>query len=107
MRAYVAPSRFILRSAALDCKLNIEGCGYAYDPAGNRLLEQVDDTVRAWTHDRLNRLITQQVGGMLTIAGAVDETAGVRVDGRPASVDTAGSFVGGAQVAALARRGSP
>lgn len=73
--------------------------GYGYDPAGNRLFEQVDDTVRAWTHDRLNRLVTQQAGGILGIAGNVNEPATVRVDGRLASVDATGLFVGGVQVA--------
>ncbi len=32
---------------------------YAYDPAGNRTAEQMDDTVTSATHDSLNRLVTQ------------------------------------------------
>lgn len=48
---------------------------YGYDPAGNRLFEQIDDGVTAWTHDRLNRLQTQAGGGILQVAGTVNEPA--------------------------------
>ena len=70
---------------------------YGYDPAGNRLFEQIDDAVTAWTYDRLNRLVTQQAGGVLRVAGTVNEPATVRIDGRPATVDASGVFVGGIQ----------
>jgi hypothetical protein len=70
-----------------------------YDQGGNRLFEQIDDTVTAWTYDRLNRLVTQQAAGLLRVAGSVNEPATVRVQGRPASIDASGLFVGGVQVA--------
>ena len=72
---------------------------YGYDPAGNRVFEQVDDTVTSWTHDRLNRLVAQQAGGRLRVAGTIDEPATVRVGSRPASLDANGLFVGGVEVA--------
>src|SRR5690606_9927188 len=61
----------------------LQGCAYGYDPAGNRLCEQIDDTVTAWSHDRLNRLVTQQAGGLLKVEGTLNEPANVRIDGRP------------------------
>jgi hypothetical protein len=67
---------------------------YGYDPAGNRLFEQIDDSVTTWTYDRLNRLLTQRAGGALRVAGTVNEPATVRVAQQPASVDAAGVFVG-------------
>ncbi len=48
---------------------------YAYDPAGNRLVEQIDDGVTAWTSDALNRLVAQAGGGVLQVEGRVDEPA--------------------------------
>jgi RHS repeat-associated protein len=72
---------------------------YAYDPAGNRLAEQIDDAATSWTYDRLNRLETQQVGGGLRVAGQIGEPATVRVQGQPATVDASGQFVGTLPVA--------
>jgi RHS repeat-associated protein len=72
---------------------------YGYDPAGNRLYEQIDDTVTSWTYDRLNRLMTQQAGGLLRVAGSVNEPATVRVQGQAAAVNATGAFSGGVQVA--------
>jgi RHS repeat-associated protein len=72
---------------------------YGYDPAGNRLYEQIDDSVTSWTYDRLNRLVSQQAGGVLRVAGSVNEPARVTVEGQPATVDTSGAFTGGVQVA--------
>src|SRR5690606_37522967 len=57
---------------------------YRYDPAGNRLSEQVDDAVTSWTYDALNRLETQQGGGRLRFAGTLSEPATVTVAGQPA-----------------------
>ena len=70
---------------------------YGYDPVGNRLFEQIDDNVTTWTYDKLNRLGAQQAGGVLRVAGMVNEPATVRIDGRPATVDGAGIFAGGIQ----------
>ena len=48
---------------------------YAYDPAGNRTAEQVDDAVMAGTHNSRNQLETLQPGGALRFQGALDEEA--------------------------------
>lgn len=71
---------------------------YAYDPAGNRTTEQIDDAVTVTTHDVLNRLQTQSAGGLLTFAGTLNEPALVTVDGRPAVVDPTNAFRGAAVV---------
>jgi RHS repeat-associated protein len=72
---------------------------YRYDPAGNRLSEQIDDTVTSATYDSLNRLVTQSAGGVVRVAGTVNEPATVTIDGQPASVDGAQGFAGSAAVA--------
>ncbi|MCU0250856.1 MAG: hypothetical protein MUE61_11635, partial [Vicinamibacterales bacterium] len=48
---------------------------YGYDPAGNRVFEQRDDDVTAWSHDALNRLVAQAGGGVLQVVGTVNEPA--------------------------------
>jgi RHS repeat-associated protein len=68
--------------------------GYAYDPAGNRTVEQIDDAITLTGHDRLNRLITQVAGGPMIVAGAVNEPATVTVQGAPATVSAANDFRG-------------
>ncbi len=80
---------------------------YAYDPVGNRTVEQIDDAVTVTTHDRLNRLVTQAPGGVLRFAGSVSEPAAfdmaqavpsasrgatVTVQGQPATVTAGGHF---------------
>ena len=67
---------------------------YGYDPAGNRLFEQIDDQVTAASHDNLNRLLTHSPGGTLQFVGSVNEPATVRVDGQPAVVDSTNVFRG-------------
>jgi hypothetical protein len=65
-----------------------------YDQGGNRLFEQIDDTVTAWTYDRLNRLVTQQAAGLLRVAGSVNEPARCACrDGRRASMRRGYSWV--------------
>ena len=71
---------------------------YGYDPAGNRVFEQIDDAVTSWTYDALNRLVTQQGGGVLRFAGTVSEPATVTVAGQPASVSSANAFEAGVPV---------
>ena len=66
---------------------------YSYDPAGNRLTEQRDDTVTGWTFDSLNRLVTQSTSGSLRVAGTLSEPATVTVNGLPARVDGSNQFV--------------
>ena len=60
---------------------------YGYDPAGNRLFEQIDDQVMAASHDTLNRLTQHTPGGPLQFVGTVNEPANVTIAGQPATVD--------------------
>ena len=71
---------------------------YAYDPAGNRTVEQIDDAATLSTHDNMNRLTTQVPGGGLVFRGTVSEPATVSVGGQPATVSGSNQFSGTAQV---------
>ena len=73
---------------------------YRYDPAGNRLSEQIDDQITSWTYDSLNRLVTQTPGGLLKIRGHLDEAGSVSVNGAPALVSASNLFEGAAYVTA-------
>ncbi len=72
---------------------------WGYDAAGNRLYEQIDDSVTGWTYSSLNRLVTQYGGGTLRFAGQLNEPATVVVAGQPATVSGSGAFERGVQVA--------
>jgi len=72
---------------------------YGYDPAGNRLYEQIDTDVTAWTYTNLNRLQAQAGGGVLQLRGSVNEPATVTIQGVPAAVSSANQFEGGLPVA--------
>ena len=65
---------------------------YAFDPAGNRTSEQVDDRIVSASHDRLNRLTSQTSGGPLRIVGTLNEPGTITVQGKPVTVDTANKF---------------
>ena len=67
---------------------------YGYDPAGNRIAEQIDDAVTMATHNSLNQLVAQGAGGAMTFAGTVNEPATVTIQGRPAVVDSTNAFRG-------------
>ena len=67
---------------------------YAYDAAGNRISEQIGDTVSGVTVTALNRLMSQQPAGQLRVAGLLSEAGTVTLNGRPASVDAANGFSG-------------
>jgi RHS repeat-associated protein len=71
---------------------------YAYDPAGNRTAEQIDDAVRSWTYNNTNQIVTEQAGGALVFKGTVNEPATVTVGGKPAAVAADNRFVGSAVV---------
>lgn len=68
--------------------------GYGYDPAGNRLFEQIDDQVIAASHDNLNRLTQHTPGGPLQLVGTVSEPSNVTIAGQPAIVDPSNTFRG-------------
>jgi RHS repeat-associated protein len=67
---------------------------YAYDPAGNRTVEQIDDAVTLSAHDNLNRLTSQAPGGPMTIAGSLSEPGTVTISGVPLTVDANNNFRG-------------
>jgi RHS repeat-associated protein len=71
---------------------------YAYDPAGNRIAEQIDDAVTGANHDNMNRLLSHQPGGILNLRGTVNEPANVTIQGQPAAVDASNRFTGSAPV---------
>ncbi len=73
---------------------------YAYDAAGNRTTEQIDDQVTLSTYDALNRLTMQQAGGAIRVAGLVNEPATVSIQGSPATVAPDGRFTSTVQTAA-------
>ena len=71
---------------------------YAYDGAGNRVAEQIDDSVSGATYNSLNELTSQQPGGALMFAGTVSEAASVTVQAKPAVVAADNKFAGSATV---------
>jgi RHS repeat-associated protein len=76
----------------------VQRLAYGYDPAGNRVFEQIDDGVTAWSHDALNRLVAQAGGGVLQVVGTVNEPATVTIQGKAATVSAANQFTGGVPV---------
>ena len=71
---------------------------WSYDPAGNRTVDQNDDSVFATSHDNLSRLQSRQPGGPIVMSGTVSEAATVTIDGKPAAVDGSNNFSGTAQI---------
>jgi len=67
---------------------------YAYDPAGNRTVEQIDDAVTLSAYDNLNRLTSQAPGGPMVIAGTLNEPGTVTISGKAAIVDANNNFRG-------------
>jgi RHS repeat-associated protein len=76
----------------------LQRLAYGYDPAGNRVFEQIDEGVTAWSHDALNRLVAQAGGGVLQVVGTVNEPATVTIQGQAATVSAANQFTGGVPV---------
>jgi RHS repeat-associated protein len=72
--------------------------GYAYDPAGNRTIEQIDDQVTGSTYNTVNELVTQSAAGAMAFEGTVNEPATVTIAGKPASVSATNQFRGTAPV---------
>ena len=67
---------------------------YAYDAAGNRTAEQIDDLVNGARFDTMNRLTSRYPGGTLHLQGTVSESATVTIAGQPATVTTSNVFSG-------------
>jgi len=74
---------------------------YAYDAAGNRTSEQVEDgglTVVQSAHNNLNQITSQSGGGSVRFKGATSEAATVSVQAKPATTTAGNDFEGKAQV---------
>jgi YD repeat-containing protein len=71
---------------------------YAYDAAGNRTVEQIDNAPVLSAYDNMNRLTSQTPGGTMRFAGTLNEAATVTIQGLPASVTSDNKFERGAQV---------
>jgi RHS repeat-associated protein len=65
---------------------------YAYDPAGNRTVEQIDDLATGASYNDVNELSSQQPAGATVFAGTVSEPAAVTVSGVPAVVTADNRF---------------
>ena len=72
---------------------------YAYDSAGNRTVEQIDDATTLSVYDNLNRLTSQTPGGPMVIAGSLNEAGTVTISGVPAAVDLQNNFRGSVPMA--------
>ncbi|MGH9461178.1 MAG: RHS repeat domain-containing protein, partial [Vicinamibacteria bacterium] len=71
---------------------------YAYDSAGNRTVEQIDNAPTLSAYDNMNRLTSQTPGGTMRFAGTLNEAATVTIQGLPATVASDNRFERGAQV---------
>lgn len=71
---------------------------YTYDPAGNRTVEQIDDSPVLFAYDSMNRLTSQTPGGAMRFAGTLNEAATVTIQGLSATVTADNRFEGPAQV---------
>jgi RHS repeat-associated protein len=78
----------------------VQRFSYVYDPAGNRLSEQIDDAVTTSSYDVLNRIVEQHGGGSVVVKGQVNEPSTVMINGQPATVRSDGTFQGTAMLAA-------
>jgi len=67
---------------------------YAYDPGGNRTVEQIDDAVTLSAYNNLNRLTSQAPGGPMVIMGALNEPGTVTISGASVTVDANNNFRG-------------
>jgi RHS repeat-associated protein len=67
---------------------------YAYDLAGNRTAEQIDDSVSQFTYNALNRLVGQSAGGTMNFRGTLSEPSSVAIAGLSATVDSSSQFNG-------------
>src|SRR5262249_24466937 len=73
--------------------------GYAYDFAGNRTVEQIDDVPLKASYNNMNRLLTQDPGGITRFAGTLSEAAKVTIQSKAATVGADNKFSGAATLA--------
>jgi YD repeat-containing protein len=65
---------------------------YRYDPAGNRLSEQIDSSVSKYTHNSVNQLQTEEGGGGFRFHGSINEPASLKINNQNVPVATNGLF---------------
>jgi RHS repeat-associated protein len=68
--------------------------GYAYDSAGNRTTEQIDDVPLKASYSNMNRLVSQDPGGITRFAGTLGEAARVTIQGKATPVGADNKFAG-------------
>ena len=73
---------------------------YQYDSSGNRVQEQIDNSVTGSTYNYLNQLTAQGAGGTMQFTGTVSEPGTVTVGGNAGSVDSAGKWTASSSVTA-------
>src|SRR3954469_23173227 len=78
--------------ATADLSGTLKRYAYTYDPAGNRLSEQIDDAVTGASYDVLNRRASQQPAGNLRLRGQINEPAAATINGKPVTVSSDLSF---------------
>jgi RHS repeat-associated protein len=71
---------------------------YAYDVAGNRTAEQIDEHVVGASVDNMNRILSRQPAGPLVFEGTVSEPATVTIQGKSVTVTSANTWQGVAPV---------
>lgn len=76
----------------------VKRLAYQYDSAGNRVFEQIDDSVTQLAYDTGGRLIAQMAGGTVRFGGTIGEPGTVVVAGRAADVSATGAFSAGVPV---------
>ena len=71
---------------------------YAYDSAGNRIVEQNEDSVTGFVYNDVNELVTRQAHGLLRVDGIVSEASAVTINGKPAETLPSNRFQGAASI---------
>ncbi|MFN5739221.1 MAG: RHS repeat-associated core domain-containing protein, partial [Akkermansiaceae bacterium] len=93
-----------LTSATLAAVANpntpLESHSFQYDKAGNRTSRQNGNVIERATHNNTNQITSTQAGGKMRVAGATDEPAKVKVNGKPALTNAQNQYEAWVDVAA-------
>jgi len=74
--AYDAVDQLVAATVTTNVTAVLKRYAYAYDKAGNRTSEQIDNAVTKATHNNLNQLVSQAgSGGPMRFLGTVSEPA--------------------------------
>jgi RHS repeat-associated protein len=77
----------------------LQRIAYTYDQAGNRIAEQINDTVMGASYDSKNRITSHQPSGLIRVVGALNEAAVVTIQGKAAAIAADNVFEGTAPIA--------